>query len=183
MFLYADLADSVGPVGPVGPRLLMNFCALTAHVLHTIVAYMVLMAAWPDDHHDEEALLPGKFRSTLYLDVFGWLLNPTGPGPRRNEREDDDDEVRSMRSFMGSRQDNVMPSASPPSAASAASAASASPPRPVSLEPLNITDFSVGLSEVEEFSPMSRCSQLRSRWDSASAVSFRGSTSVRPAGG
>ena len=47
------------------------------------------------------------------------------------------------------------------------------------LDPLNITDFSVGLSEVEEFSPMSRCSQLpRSRWDSTSAASFRGSTSV-----
>eukprot|EP00435_Cladocopium_sp_Y103_P026680 s3170_g6.t1 len=99
MFLYADMADSHrGPFAwqrrlkskpwKMASLLLMNFCAITAHVLHTIVAYMVLMAAWPDaNHHDEEALLPGKFRSTLYLDVFGWLLNPTGPGPRRSERE------------------------------------------------------------------------------------------------
>lgn len=35
------------------------------------------MASWPDPQTgaDDEALLPGKFRSTLYLDVFGWLLN------------------------------------------------------------------------------------------------------------
>lgn len=149
MFLYADMADSHR--GPFAwQRLLMNFCAITAHVLHTIVAYMVLMAAWPDaNHHDEEALLPGKFRSTLYLDVFGWLLNPTGPGPRRSEREDDDDEVRSMRSFMGSRQENATtpPTASPPSA---------SPPtRPASVEAIR---------------------PKRTRWESASAVSFRGST-------
>lgn len=149
MFLYADLENSHR--GPFAwQRLLMNFCALTAHVLHTVVAYMVLMAAWPDDHHDEEALLPGKFRSTLYLDVFGWLLNPTGPGPRRNEREDDDDEVRSMRSFMGSRQEATPPTASPPSGPSVSPAT-----RPVSLEAVR---------------------PKRNRWESASAVSFRAST-------
>jgi len=94
MFLYADLQESKLQRGPFcWQRLLMNFCAITAHVLHTVVAYMVLLAAWPDTDLDhEEALLPSKFRSTLYLDVFGWLLNPTGPGPRRAEREEEDDE-------------------------------------------------------------------------------------------
>lgn len=97
MILYPEVTN--GTLGPFSAqRLLMNLCAIVAHVLHFAVAFMVLLASWPDD--DEEALLPGKFRSTLYLDVFGWLLNPTGPGARTSAAREEEDEVRSFRSFM-----------------------------------------------------------------------------------
>eukprot|EP00811_Abedinium_folium_P035676 NODE_844_length_2737_cov_5.248276.p1 GENE.NODE_844_length_2737_cov_5.248276~~NODE_844_length_2737_cov_5.248276.p1 ORF type:complete len:894 (+),score=269.76 NODE_844_length_2737_cov_5.248276:78-2684(+) len=60
----------------------MQLCALLAHALHSLVVFLVLGASWPDPltGQEDEALLPGRFRSTLYLDVFGWLLNPQGPG-------------------------------------------------------------------------------------------------------
>lgn len=93
MLLYIDMEK--GLRGRFAwQRLLMNICAVTTHLLHAITAGMVLRAAWPDAGRDEEALLPGKFRSTLYLDVFGWLLNPTGPGTGRrgNAREDEDED-------------------------------------------------------------------------------------------
>lgn len=55
----------------------MHVCAFIAHCLHTIVCALILKASWPDEvTSEEDALLPGKFRSTLYLDVFGWLMNP-----------------------------------------------------------------------------------------------------------
>ncbi|CAK9109996.1 unnamed protein product [Durusdinium trenchii] len=89
MILYPEVTN--GTLGPFSAqRLLMNLCAIVAHVLHFAVAFMVLLASWPDD--DEEALLPGKFRSTLYLDVFGWLLNPTGPGARTSAAREEEDE-------------------------------------------------------------------------------------------
>ena len=82
MLLYQDMNDDPGEP-PTWKRVLMGLCAFAAHALHTIVAYLALCASWPDPAFDGDALLPGKFRSTLYLDVFGWLLNPnpTGPAP------------------------------------------------------------------------------------------------------
>uniref|UniRef100_A0A7S1A0C2 Uncharacterized protein n=1 Tax=Noctiluca scintillans TaxID=2966 RepID=A0A7S1A0C2_NOCSC len=60
-----------------------NGCALMSHGLHSVVLVILMIAARPDFcDSDEDALLPGKFRSTLFLDVFGWLVNPSGPGAR-----------------------------------------------------------------------------------------------------
>lgn len=60
-----------------------NGCALMSHGLHSVVLVTLMIAARPDFcETDEDALLPGKFRSTLFLDVFGWLVNPSGPGAR-----------------------------------------------------------------------------------------------------
>jgi len=66
-------------------RSLIDTCAVLSHVLHTLLLLFLLLASWPDPKTgEEEALLPGKFRSTLFLDVFGWLLNPNGPGATRD---------------------------------------------------------------------------------------------------
>eukprot|EP00747_Dinoflagellata_sp_TGD_P207401 gnl/TRDRNA2_/TRDRNA2_80971_c1_seq1.p1 gnl/TRDRNA2_/TRDRNA2_80971_c1~~gnl/TRDRNA2_/TRDRNA2_80971_c1_seq1.p1 ORF type:complete len:841 (-),score=69.27 gnl/TRDRNA2_/TRDRNA2_80971_c1_seq1:27-2519(-) len=60
---------------------LMNFCAFLAHCLHTLFTLFLLVAAWPaPTSGSDAAMLPSKFRSILYIDVFGWLVNPNGPG-------------------------------------------------------------------------------------------------------
>lgn len=82
MVLYQDLMEHDGPP-EVWKQRLMGFCAVLAHLLHATVVALLLKASWPDPVGDDEALLPGKFRSTLYLDVFGWLLNPGVPGTGR----------------------------------------------------------------------------------------------------
>lgn len=60
----------------------LGICAVVAHVIHTFVQCLILYAAWPaGDRDEEEAFLPNRFKSVLYLDVFGWLMNSAGPGP------------------------------------------------------------------------------------------------------
>ncbi|CAE8635660.1 unnamed protein product [Polarella glacialis] len=98
MLLHSDIGRSANP--PPWKLILESVCAVTAHALHTVVAALVLKASWPDAAKDEDALLPGKFRSALYLDVFGWLLNPSGAGgsqaqQRPDEGEDEEDDMRS----------------------------------------------------------------------------------------
>mmetsp|Transcript_4681 Transcript_4681/g.17644 ORF Transcript_4681/g.17644 Transcript_4681/m.17644 type:complete len:1088 (-) Transcript_4681:49-3312(-) len=60
---------------PEWVRHVMAVCAVLAHLLHAVVSLCALMAAWPDTSQDGGAMLPNRFKSALYLDVFGWLLN------------------------------------------------------------------------------------------------------------
>lgn len=78
-------------------RIVMRACAVLTHALHTVVAILLMRAAQPEKGSDGDALLPSKFDSLLFLDVFGWLLNPTGPGigVERTQEDEEEDAVDS----------------------------------------------------------------------------------------
>eukprot|EP00930_Biecheleria_cincta_P002874 TRINITY_DN10384_c0_g2_i1.p1 TRINITY_DN10384_c0_g2~~TRINITY_DN10384_c0_g2_i1.p1 ORF type:complete len:979 (-),score=126.63 TRINITY_DN10384_c0_g2_i1:26-2587(-) len=87
-------------------RIAMRVCAVSAHALHTVVATLMLRAATPHEttNQDDHAQLPSAFHSTLFLDVFGWLLNRGGPGlgPRgRAAGGDEDDTVSEVTALDG----------------------------------------------------------------------------------
>eukprot|EP00928_Gymnodinium_smaydae_P023263 TRINITY_DN19264_c1_g1_i3.p1 TRINITY_DN19264_c1_g1~~TRINITY_DN19264_c1_g1_i3.p1 ORF type:complete len:1069 (+),score=163.90 TRINITY_DN19264_c1_g1_i3:208-3414(+) len=98
MLLHQNIKykEAHAPKGHTAPgvaweTLAMNLCAVLTHVLHSVVVGLLCLASRPDNASGE-ALLPGKFRSTLYLDVFGWLLNPQGPGAEQADADMESDE-------------------------------------------------------------------------------------------
>eukprot|EP00747_Dinoflagellata_sp_TGD_P068383 gnl/TRDRNA2_/TRDRNA2_155684_c0_seq2.p1 gnl/TRDRNA2_/TRDRNA2_155684_c0~~gnl/TRDRNA2_/TRDRNA2_155684_c0_seq2.p1 ORF type:complete len:967 (+),score=131.94 gnl/TRDRNA2_/TRDRNA2_155684_c0_seq2:80-2980(+) len=127
----AMMHDAIaGHKSPWWYQLPNSICAIVSHGLHTITVYLVLAATWPDPSGSEEdAMLPGKFRSTLYLDVFGWLLNPTGPGARMGRRASNREAQAEAASPHGS-----FSSEAGSGSVDAAAASSGSPARPSGLE-------------------------------------------------
>eukprot|EP00927_Polykrikos_kofoidii_P067454 TRINITY_DN6294_c0_g1_i5.p1 TRINITY_DN6294_c0_g1~~TRINITY_DN6294_c0_g1_i5.p1 ORF type:complete len:1129 (+),score=191.96 TRINITY_DN6294_c0_g1_i5:67-3453(+) len=67
----------------VAISVIVIFC----HGMHAVLFSLVLKGSWPDPAVGEDARLPAKFRSALFLDVFGWLLNPDGPGTQSSEED------------------------------------------------------------------------------------------------
>lgn len=84
LLLHQENIASKGELAPIW-HLAMSLCGVFAHLLHALVAIFTLWSAWPDTVNDQGALLPNRFKSSLYLDVFGWLLNtasqPLSGGP------------------------------------------------------------------------------------------------------
>eukprot|EP00927_Polykrikos_kofoidii_P067456 TRINITY_DN6294_c0_g1_i7.p1 TRINITY_DN6294_c0_g1~~TRINITY_DN6294_c0_g1_i7.p1 ORF type:complete len:1148 (+),score=189.53 TRINITY_DN6294_c0_g1_i7:67-3510(+) len=103
----------------VAISVLVIFC----HGMHAVLFSLVLKGSWPDPAVGEDARLPAKFRSALFLDVFGWLLNPDGPGTQSSEEDhveecsdfEEEEELNSefdTSSFSRRRQESAASSAS-----------------------------------------------------------------------
>eukprot|EP00929_Paragymnodinium_shiwhaense_P110127 TRINITY_DN7685_c0_g1_i1.p1 TRINITY_DN7685_c0_g1~~TRINITY_DN7685_c0_g1_i1.p1 ORF type:complete len:1183 (+),score=301.45 TRINITY_DN7685_c0_g1_i1:79-3627(+) len=90
MFLHQNATQALE--AHMWENVAIDICATAAFSLQALLMWYLLQSAWPDPTSGAGARLPAKFRSVLYLDVFGWLLNPSGPGTNAQDPYSDGEE-------------------------------------------------------------------------------------------